>query len=150
MTSKEMKAKYKKTLGQLSERTVRRILLNDLNIPSYIAIKKPLLTKAHKEKWVKFARKYLNWTKRKWRSCLFTDESTFLCLRSTGGIRVRRKQGVNKYDEKYIRKTPSLMIHASISANGPGRIFVLKVGQKNVLPDMKSHNCKIIIWKRFF
>ena len=50
MTSKEMKAKYKKTLGQLSERTIRRILLNDLNIPSYIAIKKPLLTKAHKEK----------------------------------------------------------------------------------------------------
>ena len=50
MTSKEMKAKYKKTLGQLSERTIRRILLNDLNISSYIAIKKPLLTKAHKEK----------------------------------------------------------------------------------------------------
>ena len=56
----------------------------------------------------------MNWTKRKWRSCLFTDESTFLCLRSTGGIRVRRKQGVNRYDEKYIRKTP---IHVSISAN---------------------------------
>jgi hypothetical protein len=59
---------------------------------------------------------------------LFTDESTFLCLRFTGGIRVRRK-----HDEKYIRTTlkhsPSLMIHASISANGPGRIFVLKVGQ---------------------
>jgi IS30 family transposase len=49
MTSKEMKAKYKKTLGKLSERTIRRILLNDLNLPSYIAIKKPLLTKAHKE-----------------------------------------------------------------------------------------------------
>ena len=79
---------------------------------------------------------------------MFTDESTFLCLRSTGGIRVRRKQGVNKYDEKYIRKTPSLMIHASISANGPGRIFVLKVGQKNVLPDMKSHNCKIMFADR--
>ena len=42
--------------------------------------------------------------KRKWRSCLFTDESTFLCLRSTGGIRVRGKHGVNRYDEKYIRK----------------------------------------------
>ena len=164
MTSKEMKAKYKKTLGKLSERTIRRILLNDLNLPSYIAIKKPLLTKAHKEKRVRFARKYLNWTIRKWRSSLFTDESTFLCLRSTGGIRVRRKQGVNKYDEKYIRKTlkhsPSLMIHASISANGPGRIFVLKVGQnmngkqylkvlkKTVLPDMKSHNCKTMFADR--
>jgi hypothetical protein len=31
----------------LSERTIQKILLNDLNIPSYIAIKKPLLTKAH-------------------------------------------------------------------------------------------------------
>jgi hypothetical protein len=49
-----MKAKYKKTLGKLSERTIRRILLNDLNLPSYIAIKKPLLTKAHKEKRVRF------------------------------------------------------------------------------------------------
>ena len=29
MTSKEMKAKYKKTLGQLSERTIQRILLNE-------------------------------------------------------------------------------------------------------------------------
>ena len=81
MTSKEMKAKYKKTLGQLSERTIRKILLNDLNIPSYIAIKKPLLTKAHKEKRVEFARNYLNLTKKKWRSRLFTNESTFLKYR---------------------------------------------------------------------
>ena len=52
------------------------------------------------------------------------------------------------------------MIHASISANGPGRIFVLKVGQnmngkqylkvlkKDVLPDMKSHKCKIMFADR--
>jgi hypothetical protein len=65
MTSKEMKEKYKKTLAKLSERSIRRILLNDLNLPSYIASKKPLLTKAHKEKRVRFARKYLNWTKNK-------------------------------------------------------------------------------------
>ena len=52
------------------------------------------------------------------------------------------------------------MIHASISANGPGRIFVLKVGQnmngkqylkvlkKTVLPDIKSHNYKTMFADR--
>ena len=34
MTSKEMKEKYKKTLAKLSERSIRRMLLNDLNLPS--------------------------------------------------------------------------------------------------------------------
>ena len=36
MTSKEMKVKNKKKLGKLSERTIRRILLEDLKLPSYI------------------------------------------------------------------------------------------------------------------
>jgi transposase len=64
MTSKEMKVKNKKKLGKLSERTIRRILLEDLKLPSYIAIKKPLLTKSMKRKRVKFAEKYVTWSKK--------------------------------------------------------------------------------------
>ena len=74
LTSKEIKTKLKL---QISLRSIRRILLEELELKSYVAAKKPLLTKSKKQKRIKFAKKYLKWTPQMWRKCIFTDESSF-------------------------------------------------------------------------
>jgi hypothetical protein len=74
LTSKEIKTKLKL---QISPRSIRRILLNDLELKSFVAAKKPLLTKSMKQDRIKFAKKYLRWTPQMWRQCIFTDESSF-------------------------------------------------------------------------
>ena len=58
MTSKDLKIKLR--LKKISNRTIRRVLLEDLKITSFVAIKKPLLTKRLKQNRLKFARKYIN------------------------------------------------------------------------------------------
>ena len=74
LTNKEIKTKLKL---QISLRSIRRILLEQLELKSYVAAKKPLLTKSKKQKRIKFAKKYLKWTPQMWRKCIFTDESSF-------------------------------------------------------------------------
>jgi transposase len=67
---------------------------------------------------------------KQWENCLFTDESLFLTSRNTG-LRVRRKRGEGRYDEKYTKKTfkhaSRIMIWTSFSGKGgPGDIFFLR------------------------
>ena len=155
MTSKELNTKLK--LKDISTRSIRRILLEELNLKSHVAAKKPLLTKSMKQKRIRFARKYLHWTPKMWRKCIFTDESSFETSIGCGYRRVRRKTGENRYNEKYTKKSikhpASVMIWASICAQGPGKIFLLppnvkinsdiyvKVLKKYLLPSMVSLRC---------
>ena len=126
LSSKEIKTKLNL---QISLRSIRRILLEDLELKSYVAAKKPLLTKRMKQNRIKFARKYLRWTPQMWRKCVYTDESSFETSIGCGYRRVRRKHGENRYQEKFTKKTtkhpPSIMIWACISAKGPGQICLL-------------------------
>ena len=151
LTSKEIKTKLKL---EISLRSIRRILLETLQLKSYVAAKKPLLTKSMKQKRVKFAEKYVKWTPQMWRKCIFTDESSFETSIGCGFRRVRRKKGQNRYQEKFTKKTtkhpPSIMIWGCISAQGPGEICLLKpnirmdskmyvkVLKKSLLPSMVS------------
>lgn len=155
LTSKEIKTKLKL---QISPRSIRRILLNDLELKSFVAAKKPLLTKSMKQDRIKFAKKYLRWTPQMWRQCIFTDESSFETSIGCGYRRVRRKFGENRYQEKFTKKTtkhpPSIMIWACISARGPGQICLLppnsridskmyvKVLKEFLLPSMGSLKSK--------
>jgi transposase len=155
LTSKEIKTKLKL---QISLRSIRRILLEQIELKSYVAVKKPLLTKSLKQKRIKFAEKYLKWTPQMWRKCIFTDESSFETSIGCGYRRVRRKKGENRYQEKFNKKTtklpPSVMIWACICAQGPGQICLLppnirinskmyvKFLKKFLLPSMASLRSK--------
>ena len=102
----------------------------ELGLTSHVAAKKPFLTKLMKKNRLSLRKKQLKWTKKQWENCLFTDESIFCTSRNTG-LRVRRKTGEGRYDEKYTKKTfkhaPSVMIWTSFSGKGgPGDIFFLK------------------------
>ena len=159
MTSKDLKIELK--LKKISTRTIRRVLLEDLSLPSFVAAQKPLLTKSMKEKRIKFSRKYLNWTHKMWRKCLFTDESEFETISRNKYSKVRRKKGEDRYQTKFIKKVvkhpASIMIWGSVCARGFGKIFFLPVNSrmnslifkdviKNyLLPTMSKYSCSVFL-----
>jgi hypothetical protein len=80
-----------------------------------------------KKKRLAFAQYYKNWTTKQWSRVVFSDESTFRCIRKT---KVRRPMGSDRYDSRYTMKTvkhpESLMVWASFSgAVGCGGLFFL-------------------------
>ena len=132
LTSQEIINQNKK-LCNISSRTVRRILKEKFGLISYVAVKKPLLTKDLRKKTLAFAKKYSHWTKQMWHQVLFSDE-TKKNTHTSFGTRVRRRKGSDKFLEKYIqakvKKSESLMIWASISSKGPGLIYFLQKNKK--------------------
>jgi hypothetical protein len=120
ITSTELKKLHPELLKDVALRTIRHRLLKDLNLPSRRAAKKPLLTEKMKLKRLNFARSYKHWTKEQWSAVMFSDESSFKCIRTTSN-RVRRPHGSNRYDPKYTMKTvkhpDSVMVWGAFSGN---------------------------------
>jgi transposase len=88
----------------LTVRYINHLILKRLKIPSRIAAQKPLLTKKMKAKRLAFAKKYRSWTEEEWSRVMFSDESTFRCLRATR-CRVRRPAGSDRFHSRYTVKT---------------------------------------------
>ena len=159
MTSKDLKIKL--SLKNISTRTIRRVLLVDLKMPSFVATKKPLLTKRMKETRLKFARKYIKWNSRMWSKCLFTDESEFETISGRKYKRVRRRKDEDKYQDKYIQRVvkhpAKTMIWASVCARGFGNIFFLPQNSRMnssiyhdvikdyLLPTMSKYRCLLFL-----
>ncbi len=81
---------------------------------------KPLLTSKMMVKRFKFANKYAHWTHEDWSKVMYSDESTFHCVRNIRK-KVRRPSGSNRFDMKYTAKTvkhpASVMVWGCFSAN---------------------------------
>ncbi len=142
-------------VAAISLRHIRRLLVEKLRIGSRIAAHKPLLTRQMNAKRLAFAKKYRHWTEEEWSRVMYSDESTFRCLRATR-TRVRRPAGSDQFDSRYTMKTvkhpASLMVWASfIGACGHAGIFFLppnvtmngeryqKVLEDHLLPFMVIH-----------
>jgi hypothetical protein len=85
--------------------------------------------KKMKAKRLDFAKKHCHWTEEDWRKVMYSDESTFRCVRATRK-RVRRPVGSNRFNSRYTVKTvkhpASLMAWACFSGSyGRGGIFFL-------------------------
>jgi hypothetical protein len=156
MTAADLKASLPE-LEDISERSIRRIIFKDLKMPSRSTAQKPLLTAAMKKKRLAFAKKYIDWTPEQWSRVMFSDESTFRCIRATK-TKVRRPMGSDRYDSRYTVKTvkhpESLMVWGSFSgAVGRGGIFFLPKNttmnseryqqtlEDHLLPFMQIHQC---------
>jgi len=81
----------------------------------------PILTGQNRERRLQWARNHLRWTRQRWGSVLFSDESRFCCSIADGRRRVWRRRG-----ERYIRPCilsfdrwggPNVMVWAGISLN---------------------------------
>ena len=77
------------------------------NEPTHLSVnvrrpaKKPLLTEAMRAKRLKFAREHAHWGVEQWAQVMFTDESTFRTIWSSGSVMVRRWPGSNRYDPRF-------------------------------------------------
>lgn len=165
LTSNQIKLMNKKQLRNISTRTIRRYLLEELNLRCYKIVKKPYLTNQQKNQRVKFAKSHIKWSVKQWQSCIFTDESSFETKMMTGGQRVRRLKGeVHRYTEKNTKRQlhfpQKVMMWASIGNKGIGKLVFLKKREmmnsrryvqilQKVLPgEMEKHNAKHLIQDR--
>ena len=57
-----------------------------------------------RKKRVAFPKKYLHWTEYDWLKVMFSNESTFKCIRGTSG-RVRQPSNFSRYDLRYDMRT---------------------------------------------
>ena len=160
LTSREIKKKHKVSLDDISERTIRRICKEDLDLPSFVAANKTLLTKSMKTRRTVFAKGHKSWSKKKWSKVLYSDESIFQTIQNRKG-RVRRKKGSDRFSPKYVstyvRHPAQLMVWASVSSQGPGRLEILKpsetitaqryvdVLKKNLKPSYKKTDTNILL-----
>ena len=97
----------------LAVRTVRK-RLQKAGLRGCVAVKKPLLTAAHRKARVTFAAEHKDWTVERWKSVLFSDESSFQVFCGAKRAFVRRKP-----KEKY---NPACII--PIVKHGGGSIMV--------------------------
>jgi hypothetical protein len=81
MTAPDLKESTPELAG-VAHRTIAHALQKFLKVPSQSAAMKPLLTKKMKLKRLAFAKKHKDWTKENWSKVMFSDESTFRCVRS--------------------------------------------------------------------
>lgn len=133
ITAARIKIELPNEFGHMSERRIQELLKDVLKLPSRSAAKKPLLTKAMKQKRLKFCHQYKDWTAEQWSHVMFSDESMFKCIRSAS-TKVRRPLNSDRYDPRYTVKTvkhpAQVMVWGCFTgANGRGGLYFLPKGQ---------------------
>jgi transposase len=119
IVSGEISKKLKKNGVDVSSRTVRRRLRE--NGGSYgPPLMKPLLTEAHREKRLLWARQHKRFN---WDNVVFTDEKTFELHR--GGKKVWRLPGTTKIVRK-VKHPPKLHVWGCFSKRGFGQLICFK------------------------
>lgn len=109
---------------KVSRQTVNRRLL-ERNLKSCVATRKPLLTKENRKARFIWCQEKLSWTAEKWKTVLFSDESSFQ-LFSNRPRRIRRSVS-EKYNEdclapKVQKGGGSVMIWGCLSGKGKGEM----------------------------
>ena len=134
LTSFQLKMDLGKVVEKISPRTIRRILLEVLEMPCRVAPKKPFLTDAKKQERLKWCKSELRKPKSKWAGVWWVDEVNFATKASTGGRMVRIPKGADRMAEKYQRPTFSkptkIMGLAGFNGMGKRFLFLLEPGER--------------------
>jgi hypothetical protein len=163
LTAGELKKRIP-ALADKAECSVQHALQKYLKMPSRVMAMKPLLTSKMMVKRLKFAKKYAHWTPEDWSKVMFSDESTFRCVRNIRK-KVRRPSGFNRFDTKYTAKTvkhpASVIVWGCFSANlGREGIYFLpknvtmnsewyeQVLEDHLLPSMLMHRSEFFLQDR--
>ena len=138
---KKMKCEYPDLFNQCKIRTMQDNAVRRLKFLTRSARKKTLLTEAHIQKRLAFARRHKHWTKQQWRGVMWSDESTFKCI-SDASKKVRRplwKKGTKKgspYQPQYLVKTVKhsayIMLWGAFTGQG-GRGSVAFISQNKTI-----------------
>ena len=142
--------------GRIDHLSVRRIrsTLKESGLKAHRAAKKPHLTDQMREKRKQWCANHLHWTEDDWEKVLFSDESTFQQIRSTGKF-VRRPSGERfnpKFTVKTVKHPASVMVWGCFCAAGRGRLSFLEKGvtmnsvryvdvlEEKMLPEFRARN----------
>lgn len=125
-TAPEIRAEINKTLVKPVSTSLVKNRLNEKGYFGRVAVKKPLLRPANRQKRLLFAKTHKNWTIEQWKSVLWTDESKFELFGNKRRQNVRRKQG-ERYKSQCIAPTVkhgggSVMVWGCFSFDGVGEL----------------------------
>ena len=114
----------------VSSMTISRRLRFDFGLSSRKPARKPLLTKAIKDKRLKFAKAHQHWTSEDWSKVLFSDESCIqqFAVRKQHVRRPKGKRFGPKYTVATMKHPPSQMIWGAMSAKGTAGLYFLTPG----------------------
>jgi hypothetical protein len=95
-----------------------------------VACRKPLLSVRNIIKRLRFAKKHVKWSKKKWKKVLFTDESKFELFGNNRQTFVRRMKN-ERFIKEYITPTMkhgggSVMVWGGICANGVTQLKIIE------------------------
>ncbi len=110
----------------LSVNTVRRYI-NKCKLKLYHAKRKPYINNTQKRRRLLWARAHLRWTDAKWKSVLWSDESTFQIVFGNYGRRVHRAKEEKDHPDCYqckVQKPASVMVWGCVSAHGMGNLHI--------------------------
>ena len=115
-------------VSHLSVRRIREAFQKKLGMPIRRAAPKPLLNERMVAQRLEFCHSHLHWTPDDWNKVMFSDESTFVLLRSRMKL-VRRPIG-ERYNPKFcsvtVKHSPSVMVWGAFSGvRGRAGIFFL-------------------------
>ena len=132
LTAGQLKA-LMPALANTSIRTIQRMCLEKLKLPSRKMAAKPLITQAMKDKWLAFAQCYGGWGIEDWKKVMFSDKSHFELRFANSRRLCRRPVGSDHFDPQFTRKTvkfpPKIMAWGTFSWRGRGGLEFLKNGE---------------------
>lgn len=156
-SAEQIKKKFvEKTNIEISTKTIRRNL-HEMQIFSRIPAKKPLLNDQQREQRLKWCIDRRDWTVRKWRSVIWSDESRFTIFKNDGPGRVWRTPGTRFNIENMVPTVKfgggGLMMWGCFSGKGLGplvkvegkmnRFGYIEILEHHLLPLIKKEfNCK--------
>ena len=122
-------------LRDVSKRTIQRVILKELNLPSRAAAKKPFLTEAQKLRRSDWANRHKNWSRAKWAKVLWSDETHIELWKGAQVCkRVRRPSSISRYHASFVTRTvkhpPKLMIWASFGNGKLGDLYFVEPNAK--------------------
>ena len=132
LTSRVIKNTNPDILGNVTLRTVQRILHHGLGYTKRTARNKPLVTYKQRIKRLEFARKHMHWNLRQWKNIIWSDESMFT-VSTNNAKKVYMRPDSDPFDPKYTYKTikhpDKLMVWGCFNYRGVGKIVVLPRNQ---------------------
>jgi len=149
-SAEQIKKKFQdKTEIQVSTHTIRRSL-HELKIFSRIPASKPLLNNQQRENRLKWCMERKDWTIRKWKSVIWSDESHFTIFKNDGPGRVWRTSGTRFNIKNMVPSIKhgggGIMVWGCFSGKGLGPLVKIegKMNRHDYIQILDSHLIPLI------
>lgn len=145
LTAPEITAQFNESRDKgVSVSTVTR-RLNQFGLHGRVAVKKPLLRPANKQKRLQWAKQHQTWSIRQWQKVLWSDESKFEIFGSHRRVYVRRRVGERMRDDCVVPTVKhgggSLMIWGCFGNSKVGDLVEItgKLDKEGYLAILRDH-----------